>query len=100
MHHAGHGSWMLAVCLQSFCDELVSLGQQRAQRPDPGVREGLHASHDRWQLGRTAGHASVGRRRAAALTRTIAIAPRVMWSSFESESGHRSANVGVSDRCI
>ena len=66
MHHTGHGSWMLAVCCQSFCDELISLGQQRAQRPDPGVREVLHTSHDRWQLRRTAGHASVERRRAAA----------------------------------
>jgi hypothetical protein len=46
MHHAGHGSWMLAVRFQSLCDELVSLGQQRAQRPDLGVREGLHASHE------------------------------------------------------
>ena len=48
--------------------------------------------HDQWQLRRTAGHASVERRRAAAPALLICsprstIAPRVMWSSFEMETG-------------
>ena len=44
--HASRWPWFMdarRVLSKPLCDELVSLGQQRAQRPDPGVREGLHA---------------------------------------------------------
>ena len=58
---------MLAVrFLKPLRNELF-LGQQRADRRGLDVREGWYASHDRLQVHRTARHASIERRRAAAI---------------------------------
>ena len=47
--------------------KLCSAWLSNLKRPDIDVREGRHARYDRWQVLRAAGHASIERRRAAAI---------------------------------